>query len=140
MSENPILILTVGLPRSGKSTWAKEADLPMVNPDSIRLALHGKAYVQEAEDLVWSIAVIMTRALIYSGHECIIIDATNATAKRRNFWREKFPHCVISIKKFEVGMDLCRERALEGGREDLVPVIERMAETIDFDTDSDKFK
>lgn len=42
------LILTIGLPRSGKSTWAKQQGCPVVNPDSIRLALHGKAYIQEA--------------------------------------------------------------------------------------------
>ncbi len=30
------LILTVGLPRSGKTTWALEQGWPIVNPDSIR--------------------------------------------------------------------------------------------------------
>jgi predicted kinase len=33
------LILTVGLPRSGKTTWAKQQGVPMVNRDAIRLAL-----------------------------------------------------------------------------------------------------
>ncbi len=34
------LILMVGLPRSGKTTRARQIDHPIVNPDSIRLALH----------------------------------------------------------------------------------------------------
>src|SRR5690554_6874569 len=32
-----ILICTVGLPRSGKTTWARKQSYPIVNPDSIRL-------------------------------------------------------------------------------------------------------
>jgi len=36
-----ILILTVGLPRSGKSTWAAKKGFPIVSPDAIRLAMHG---------------------------------------------------------------------------------------------------
>ncbi len=43
------LICTVGLPRSGKSTWCKTQSYPIVNKDSIRLALHGQRYLQDAE-------------------------------------------------------------------------------------------
>ena len=75
------LILTVGLPRSGKSIWAKKQGIPIVNPDSIRLALHGKAFILEAEDFVWTIAYTMARALFLAGHETVIIDATNITKK-----------------------------------------------------------
>ena len=35
------LIVMVGLPRSGKTTWARKQGYPIVNPDSIRLAFHG---------------------------------------------------------------------------------------------------
>ena len=38
------IIVTVGLPRSGKTTWAREQGYPIVNPDSIRLSLHGKRF------------------------------------------------------------------------------------------------
>jgi predicted kinase len=50
-----ILILTVGLPRSGKSSWSRQQTFPVVNPDSIRLALHGLRFAPEAEPFVWAI-------------------------------------------------------------------------------------
>ncbi|GAF94425.1 unnamed protein product, partial [marine sediment metagenome] len=65
---NKKLILTVGLPRSGKTTWARKQGIPMVNPDSIRLALHGKAFIEEAEPMIWTIAKYMVRALFIAGH------------------------------------------------------------------------
>ena len=70
-----VLILTVGLPRSGKSTWAKKQGYPIINPDSIRLALHGEHFIEDAEPMVWTIAMYMTKALFLAGHNKIIIDA-----------------------------------------------------------------
>jgi predicted kinase len=81
------LILTVGLPRSGKSTWAKEQGHPIVNPDAIRLAMHGTAYNTKVEPLVWATAKYMVEALFLAGHDKVIVDATNSTRKRREFWK-----------------------------------------------------
>lgn len=80
------LILTVGLPRSGKTTWARTQGHPIVQPDAIRLALHGQRYVAEAEPFVWAIARVMVRALFRAGHEIVILDATNTTKQRRAEW------------------------------------------------------
>lgn len=67
------LLVTVGLPRSGKSTWAKQQGAPVVNPDAIRLALHGQAFLQEAEPLVWVMAKYMVEALFLAGHSTVIL-------------------------------------------------------------------
>ena len=80
------LYATVGLPRSGKSTWAKQSGLPVVCPDAIRLALHGEAFIDLAEPFVWAIAKTMVRALFEAGHDAVVLDACNATAKRRADW------------------------------------------------------
>src|SRR5258706_417694 len=51
------LIVMVGLPWSGKSTWAREqGNWPIVCPDEIRFALHGQRFIAEAEPWVWTIA------------------------------------------------------------------------------------
>lgn len=121
------LILTVGLPQSGKTTWAKQQGLPIVNPDSIRLALHGKPYIQEAEGFVWAVAYLMARALLLAGHNWIIIDATNNTEKRRQEWINRFSKCEIILKRFDVPKDICIQRAMDNNRKDLVPIIEKMA-------------
>ena len=72
--------------RHGKTTWAKKQNLPIVNRDSIRLALHGQRFVPEAEEMVSAIESIMVKSLFLSGHNTIIIDATHLTAKRRDRW------------------------------------------------------
>jgi predicted kinase len=124
MEKKKTLILTVGLPRSGKSTWARQQGYPMVNIDSIRLALTGKAYEPLAEEMVWATARIMVRALFISGHDIVIVDATNTTLGRRNAWKAKEWSCAYKV--FTVGVDVCKQRAIDSGKPELVPVIERM--------------
>ena len=126
-----ILILTVGLPHSGKSTWAIQQGFPIVNPDSIRLALHGQAYIQEAEGFVWQIAYLMARALFIAGHETVIIDATNISEKRRNQWAGRFPNARVVLEKFNTSKEECIERAKKNNRPDLIPIIEKMAANIE---------
>ena len=118
------LILTVGLPRSGKSTWARTTGHPVVNPDSIRTAMHGQPYFEHAEPLVWAFAKMMVRALFLAGHDTVILVATNTTKKRRDEWIDKSWTTVTQV--FETSPAECIRRAQEGGREDLVAVINRM--------------
>lgn len=122
----PLLILTVGLPRSGKSTWAETTGYPIVSPDAVRLALHGQRFVQEAEPLVWAIARIMVAALFEAGHPRVILDACSSTRKRRAEWID--PLWCRSFQEFTADAATCVERARQTGREDIIPVIERMAE------------
>lgn len=122
------LILTVGLPRSGKSTWAKRQGLPIVNRDSIRLALHGKPFLREAEDMVTVIETLMVKSLFLAGHDTIIIDATHLKWAHRNKWRELFPDLDIEYKAFDTPKTVCIKRAIKDDREDLIPIIEKMSE------------
>jgi len=128
------LILTVGLPKSGKSTWAKEYsgehNVPMVNPDSIRYALHGEKYIQSYEDEVWHIAKVMTDALFLAGHKEIIIDATNINDQARSIWESGDRE--IEYKNFEVSKEECIERAEEEGDYEIIPIISSMARRIDY--------
>lgn len=120
------LIMTVGLPRSGKSTWARRQGLPIVCPDAIRLAIHGQLFEPLAEGLVWAVAKIMVRALFLSGHERVILDATNTTDKRRREW--KSDSWRRSYVVFATDIEACVHRAKSGGRPELARVIVRMAD------------
>ena len=122
----------VGLPRSGKSTWAKQQNLPIVNPDSIRLALHGERYIQLAEPFVWAIAKLMVRALFLAGHTEVILDATNTTRKARDNWLE--PEWRTVFKEVNTWRGVCLERA----DEELKPVIERMCDTYEILEDDEE--
>jgi predicted kinase len=121
------LILTVGLPRSGKSTWAQQQGFSIVCPDAIRLALHGERYLAKPEPMVWLIVYIMVDALFLAGNDTIIIDATNTNEKRRREWKEKFPNVEIELKVFDTSPAECKRRAVDTGQPDLLPVIDRMA-------------
>ena len=121
------LLMLVGLPRSGKTTWATAEKLPIVCPDAIRLALHGNAYIQEAEPYVWAIARTMVRSLFLAGHDRVILDACNNTRKRRDEWRSKEWRRVFHTIGTPTGTEECMRRARADDREHLIPVIERMA-------------
>lgn len=120
-----ILIVTVGLPYSGKTQWAYRQGHPIVNPDSIRLALHGQRYVPEAEPFVWAIAKTMVRALFNAGHRLVILDATMNTHKRRREWVST--EWATFYKVFGDSAELCLQRALDNEDPDIVPTIGRMA-------------
>ena len=145
MATTKRLILMVGLPRSGKTTLALEYGFPIVSPDAIRLALHGQTFRSEAEFMVWPLAILMVKALFAAGHTEVILDATNHTLKRRQFWYDAgdwqigYAHCTADrdtcIRRAE------EEESLQDPPNDfsLVPVIERMAEAWE-DVSSDEWR
>lgn len=133
------LIMTVGLPRSGKSSWAKTQGYPVVTPDSIRLALYNGVYEKRAEAFVWATAEVMVRALFISGHTTVILDSTNMTTHRRREWKSDDWKRLYQI--FSTPAEECIRRAKETNQEYLIPVIEKMdkekepIESADLDDD-----
>lgn len=127
------LILTVGLPKAGKSTWAMKQGWPVVNPDSIRLAIHGQKFFGPAEPLIWAVAYTMADALFKAGHDTVIIDATHVSNRRRVPWSERFRDTAeVSLEIFRVSPEECIERAKAEGDTDIIPVIRRMAREWDL--------
>lgn len=130
---NTTLLMTVGLPRSGKSTWAKATGLPMVNPDSIRLALYERPFIASCEDMVWTITKYMVKALFIAGHHQVILDATNIKERdRRNFYPQYNVWEQVNIIVFRASRELCEKRARQDRKDELLPVIERMSKLIDW--------
>jgi predicted kinase len=123
-THRPMLICTVGLPLSGKSTWARQQGIPIVCPDEIRRALHGERYAPLAEPMVWAMATLMVRALFGAGHERVILDACNNTRKRRDPWTKEF-NAVFKV--IGTPAETCLERALGHRDHYIVPIIGRMA-------------
>jgi predicted kinase len=97
---------------------------PVVNPDSIRLALHGQPHLPSMEPYVWAIAKTMVRSLFLAGHIVVVLDATNITERRRNEWRSD--DWLLEVKYFNTPKDVCIQRAKDSNTEYLIPVIERM--------------
>jgi predicted kinase len=119
------LVLTVGLPRSGKTTWAQQQGHPIVSPDQIRYALHGERYLPLAEPFVWAIAKVMARALFLAGHNTVVLDATSITRKRRDDWRG--PAWSVSFYQLSTPASVCLARGRALNDDYILPIIERMA-------------
>lgn len=131
------LYFTIGLARSGKSTfaqqWRKNGDVihsdgvgeyrVIVNDDAIRLALHGKRWLGSAEPIVHGIEPIMVKALLIAGHT-VLLDNTHTTEKAisKVFWID--PDAQVFY--IDTPVSVCLQRAIDTGQEDLVPVIRRM--------------
>lgn len=119
------LICPVGLPRCGKSTWARGLDVPIVCPDAIRRAMTGRRWFAPIEHQTWATARTMVRALFWAGHKVVVLDATNWTKHSRDNFIPS-PDCdwVREFVWFHASAELCKERAL-ATYPDLVEVVER---------------
>ncbi len=120
------LILTMGLPRSGKSTWALKQGYPIVCGDALRLALHGQRWCPDAAPMVWTMARYMVKALFLAGHTTVIVDATNLLERLRRSWLSD--DWDIYVHHEPTNADVCKARAIASGQEDLLPVIDRMVD------------
>ena len=132
MEPTKSLYMMVGLPQSGKSTIARKMGYPVVNPDSIRLALHGEQFIGQMEPYVWAIARTMVEALFLAGHDAVVLDATNVTRARRDAWKSgKWERIAVEMDEAE---GVCQQRAAaredlnEEDRKGLSEAIERMSE------------
>lgn len=122
------LIITVGLPRSGKSTWSqkfsKKTGAPIISEDAIRLAIHGVPFLQETEDFVKVFAIYMIKALFNAGHEIVIADDVHIFKREReNLNRETWQ---TYYKVFNTSKDECLTRAINSKKPYLIEVIKKM--------------
>src|SRR5262245_17860145 len=83
------MVIMVGLPKSGKTTRAREKyqrnGFTRICPDDLRMALYGQRFIATMERFVWAIAETVCRALLLGGHN-VVIDATNLTIEGRKRW------------------------------------------------------
>lgn len=122
------LIILVGLPFSGKTTKALSMGCPIVSPDGVRLAIHGRNYCPEAEGLVWTMMRFFVLALFSAGHSHIILDGTNLKRRRRDQWinpkwQRKFLVSPMDAYECQQCADRVGDTAL---REQLKEAINRM--------------
>jgi len=128
--EDCTLIVTVGLPRSGKSTWARVQNHPIVCLGSIRYALHGERFIAISEPYVWAIAGTMVDALFLAGHQYVILDETNTTKKCRDYWVNNRYKTLFKV--FSTTKDECIARAVALNDESIIPIIESMADNYEY--------
>lgn len=132
--------ITMGLPRSGKSSFCKElmqAGYVIICPDKVRLALHGQRSQPLSERFVWASVELMVRALLMQGHK-VIVDATHTRHKSRAVWTRMAKDFDIKLDIYWMNTpkEVCLERNVGDGS---VPedVISRMARQLQAPTENE---
>src|ERR1041384_1761391 len=106
------IVVLVGLPGSGKSTYLEQLGTRGLSSDAFGLLL-----ADDETDQTIHVAVFRTlRFLLYQriclGRPVTYIDATNLTPKEREPYLRigKLRHCEVEAVFFDAPLDLCLER------------------------------
>lgn len=128
---NKFLLMTIGLPRSGKTTWVKRNLNPedvIVSGDEIRKIVYGQRFWEDGETLMLAISSLFMRMLMEQG-KTIIVDECNVTRKCREPILEmakRYGYYAIGAI-FPTPKEECLRRADITNDDIIKPVIERMA-------------
>ncbi|MBC8166342.1 MAG: ATP-binding protein [Bryobacteraceae bacterium] len=105
-------MLLVGLPGSGKSTWAEQQGTAVISTDQIRFLLSDDAANQLIHGPVFATGRFLLRKRLGLRRPVTYIDATNATRHERRTWiqlAQMFDARVEAIF-FDTPLDLCKQR------------------------------
>jgi predicted kinase len=124
-----LVILAVGLPGSGKSSWFKRHNITPLSSDMVRSLLFDDPAEQRFQDLVFSNLRSMLKARLIARRPMNYVDATNLTPQERHNWiklAKDFGYEVHAVF-FDVPLEVCIER--HHRRDRLVPedVMRKMA-------------
>jgi predicted kinase len=106
------LVLLVGLPASGKSTWLAQHQLPALSSDTVRELLTGDATNQSVNRLVFRTLRWLARARAEAGADITYIDSTALTLWERRTWRQLARRHSWPIEAifFDTPLEECRRR------------------------------
>jgi predicted kinase len=124
-----IVVLAIGLPGSGKSSWFKRHNVVPLSSDMVRSLLFDDVREQRFQDLVFSNLRSMLKARLIAKRPMNYVDATNLTPQERQHWvklAKDYGYEVHAVF-FDVPLEVCIERHQR--RDRVVPedIMRRMA-------------
>jgi predicted kinase len=128
------IVIMVGLPGSGTSTWLQQLGVTAISSDAVRLLLADDATIQTIHPQVFATMRYLLRRRLAIGRPVSYVDATHLTPAERAPYvtiARKFG-CDLEAVFFDIPAEICQQRnrqrqrivpeeAIEAMRSKLVP-------------------
>jgi len=123
------VVLAIGLPGSGKSSWFKRHNIHPLSSDLLRELLFDDAQEQRFQDLVFSNLRSMLKARLIARRPMNYVDATNLTPHDRHSWIKLAKDYGYDVQGvfFDVPLEICLERHQRRGRVVPEDIMRKMA-------------
>jgi predicted kinase len=123
------VVLAIGLPGSGKSSWFKRHNIHPLSSDLLRELLFDDAQEQRFQDLVFSNLRSMLKARLIARRPMNYVDATNLTPHDRHSWIKLAKDYGYDVQGlfFDVPVEICMERHQRRGRVVPEEIMRKMA-------------
>ena len=126
------VVLAIGLPGSGKTTWYKRRGVTPLSSDLLRSLLFDDITEQRYQGLVFSTLRSLLRARLIAKMPWNYVDATNLSPHERKQWirmAKSFGYEVHAVF-FDVPLAVCLERNSKRDRQVTDEVMHKMAEKL----------
>lgn len=124
-----IVVLAIGLPGSGKSSWFKRHNISPLSSDLLRALLFDDPTEQRFQDLVFSNLRSMLKARLIARRPVNYVDATNLTPHERHGWIKLAKDYGYDVQAvfFDVPLEVCLQRNQKRERVVAENVMRRMS-------------
>ncbi len=126
------VVLAIGLPGSGKTTWFRRRGVTPLSSDLLRNILFDDVEEQKFSGLVFSTLRSLLRARLIAKMPWNYVDATNLSVHERRQWikmSKSFGYEVQAVF-FDVPLEVCLERNRQRDRSVSEDVMRKMAEKL----------
>jgi len=126
------VVLTIGLPGSGKTTWFKRRGVTPLSSDLLRTILFDDITEQRYQGLVFSTLRSLLRARLIARMPWNYVDATNLSPHERRQWIKMATSFGYEVQAvfFDVPLEVCLERNRKRERPVSDDVMHKMSERL----------